>query len=98
MVRKTVGGVKLLTVYHTQESRTAPLKQAQLCNRSNAWLGVGYYFWIDDEFAHYWGRDTKKGKSGRYDIYKAEVCEEQILNATFNEKEYYFFVRSIEKA
>lgn len=45
-----------------------------LCNRANAWLGAGYYFW--DTFienAHWWGKECNSYKDG-YIICKA-VCD-----------------------
>jgi hypothetical protein len=97
MHRNSVGSEFYLQVYHTQESRVKRIAGPIICTRDNAWLGVGYYFWIDEEFAHNWGISSKN-KTGRYDIYLAEISEDKILNATFNEEEYDFFVRSIEKA
>lgn len=33
-----------------------------LCNKNNAWLGEGCYFWEDNiENAHWWGRNYPKG-------------------------------------
>jgi len=58
---------------------------------------MGYYFWVELEFAHNWGSDSKR-KTGFYDIYKANIDENKILNASFNEEEYYFFANQIEKA
>jgi len=97
MLRKNCGTNLYLEVYHTQESRKSKLTSPIICNRADAWLGVGYYFWMDETFAHNWGNDSKK-TTGYYDIYSALIDEEGILNATFDEKEYYFFVKSIEKA
>jgi len=97
MQRTTIQGVNYLIVYHTQEGRPKKLSEPLICKRTDAWLGVGYYFWIDEESAHNWGSSSKRA-TGKYDIYIAELTEENILNATFNETEYYFFVKQIELA
>lgn len=86
-----------LEVFHTQEARSEKLTAPILCTRSNAWLGVGYYFWTDEEFAHNWGKDSKT-RTKFYDIYKVLIDEDKVLNATFNEESYFLFLRSIEKA
>lgn len=97
MIRENIKGKDLLKVFHTQDSTHTKLSSAKKCNRGDAWLGVGYYFWVDEEFAHFWGKDSKK-RYGKYDIYSAHIDEEGFLNATFSEQEYYFFQKSIEKA
>ena len=63
------------TVYQTLEDRGNPDHVENngpfLCNRNNAWLGSGYYFW--DSFienAHWWGCEGAKFKNG-YFICKA---------------------------
>jgi len=96
MQRFVKGGSEYLVCFHTQESRPKRLSEPIICDSEEAWLGIGYYFWIDHEFAHYWGMDMKRA-TGRYDIYKALVNEDMLLNTTFDEKSYYFFVNSIEK-
>ena len=85
--------------YHTQEFRSAqqPLTSPIECRSHEAWLGFGYYFWTEEEFAHYWGKDSKT-KTGQYDIYTAYIGEDNLLNSSFNEEGYYFFKDSIEKA
>lgn len=64
------------TVYQTLEDRdnVDAIEQhgPYLCDNSNAWLGVGYYFW--DTFilnAHWWGKEGAKYANG-YIICKAE--------------------------
>ena len=71
------------------------LDEPILCKK-NAWLGIGYYFWIDEEFAHYWGEDFKKKNTGYYDIYQACLDIENCINTTFDEEGYYFFKEKIE--
>jgi hypothetical protein len=64
----------------------------------NAWLGHGYYFWAEIEFAQYWGEDFKVRNNGFYNIYSANLDIENCINAVFDEKHYYFFQNCIEKA
>lgn len=90
---------KLHTIgYHTQESRLASplLENPVICVASNAWLGVGYYFWTEEEFAHYWGQDSKKA-TGAYDIYTAYLDCDNCLNTVFDEQGYLFFRERIEE-
>ncbi len=74
-------------------SLNAPIK----CKGKNAWLGIGYYFWTEEEFAHYWGQDFKTYNTGYYDIYKAYLYIENCINAVFDEKGYLFFREKIEE-
>jgi hypothetical protein len=89
---------QLIIGYHTQEFREdqQPLTRPIMCVSSSAWLGVGYYFWTDIEFAHYWGQDSKKRRTGFYDIYWAHIEEENLLNACFSEDGYFLFKDSID--
>lgn len=99
MERKTVNNKEYLVGYHTQEFRIeGELDAPILCDFRNAWLGSGYYFWTDIEFAKYWGEDFKKRNTGYYDVYSAEIDVEKCLNAVFNEEHYFFFRSCIEKA
>lgn len=87
--------------YHTQEFRSdeQPLENPIICNAKNAWLGIGYYFWLELEYAHYWGEDFKKGYNrdpGFYSVYKADLDTEYFLDTVFDEEGYNFFKDSIE--
>jgi hypothetical protein len=88
---------KYVIGYHTQEFRVKDeaLNRPMKCTSNSAWLGFGYYFWVHIEFAHYWGKDSKK-RTGQYDIYKAEIEEENLLNMSFSEEGYFFFVDAVE--
>lgn len=50
------------------------------------------------EFAHFWGKDFKKGYSGCYDIYRAKLDFENCINAVFDEEGYFFLRDKIEEA
>jgi len=84
--------------YHTQEYRAnAPLLDKPIrCKGKNAWLGVGYYFWTELEFAHYWGQDFKVS-TGYYDISRVSIDVENCLNTVFDEDCYFFFRKKIEE-
>lgn len=99
MIHRTITkNVKFLTGYHTQEWRhTGVLSEPIPSTPDKAWLGVGYYFWLEEEFAHHWGIDSKIQRTGHYDVYTASIDETNILNASFNEKVYFKFVEAIEK-
>ncbi|OEJ98628.1 hypothetical protein A8C32_05365 [Flavivirga aquatica] len=89
--------------YHTQEYRPdeQPLENPIKCLAKNAWLGIGYYFWTDIQFAHYWGEDFKKNYRkypGYYTIYEAEINTDNFIDTVFDEGGYDFFKENIEKA
>ncbi len=93
----------MITAYHTQEFRPdeEPLESPIKCLAKNAWLGLGYYFWKEVEYAHYWGEDYKKNYKkfpGYYSIYKAEIKIDNFIDTVFNEEGYNFFKENIEKA
>ena len=100
MQRVTTESKEHIIGYHTQEYRcnSAVLEQPIKCRAENAWLGQGYYFWVEIEFAHHWGKDYKIHNTGGYDVYKAHLDTEKCINATFDEKGYYFFKSKIEEA
>lgn len=83
--------------YHTQEHRNDILNNPISCINDNAWLGEGYYFWLEENDALFWGNVSKK-KTGSYDVYVGEIECENVLDTVFNEEQYRFWVRNIEKA
>ncbi len=63
------------TIYQTLEDRDDPEYVENngpfLCNRKNAWLSSGYYFWESyEDNAHWWGA----GYSNGYIVCKAEIA------------------------
>jgi hypothetical protein len=83
-------------MYHTQEKWAKKLTSPIKCVRDNAWLGEGFYFWDDLDFAHQWGKSSKKN-TGEYEIYEAEIDTENVLNTVFNEEHYDFWLKQVEK-
>jgi hypothetical protein len=74
-----------LTVFHTQKSRGKILSEPCKCRRKDAWLGEGYYFWLEEEFAHYWGKDSKiNSRTQYYCIYKAYIDIDTIYRVGTN--------------
>ena len=98
MERVTLKGKTFLVGYHTQEWRPRTLDSAIKCHSFEAWLGIGYYFWTEIEFAHHWGRMFKIEQTGAYDIYRAHLDIDDCINAVFDERGYFFFRKQIEKA
>ena len=86
-----------LTFYHTQENRDTFLDSPIVCIDDNAWLGRAYYFWENEDDAHFWGR-IKKNKTGSYDVYISKIEFDNILDTVFNREEYYFWIKQIDKA
>jgi hypothetical protein len=90
--------------FHTQEFRPdkPQLERPLKCVSVDAWLGFGFYFWVNLDFAKHWGEDFKKNYKGRnngsYDVYQAYIDTSNCINATFDENGYNFFVRCIEVA
>jgi preprotein translocase subunit Sss1 len=90
----------ILEGYHTQGRRNNSLMNFPgLATGNEQWLGDGYYFWQDYEFAEWWGRIKKCGKHPSYDVYKTvlNIDDDTFLDTVFNEKHYRFFVRKIEE-
>lgn len=84
-------------MYHTQEKRNRRLSNPIECKRKDAWLGAGYYFWDEEGDAHSWGRSSKY-KTGAFEVYEADIVGENFLNTVFNEEDYIFFKKQIDKA
>ncbi len=97
MERRTHKDVSCIVGYHTQEWRGDELQSPKKCYRSDAWLGVAYYFWIDLFFTHIWGKQEKTDKTGCYDIYNALIEEGNLLNTVFSEKAYFIFLAKIKE-
>ena len=94
-----IGNRKIVTGYHSQEYRPVELTKPIKCFAKDAWLGPGFYFWVEVIYAHFWGQDFKVfGKSKSYDIYKADLKVENCLNTVFNEEHYLFFKEMVEIA
>ncbi len=90
-----------LEVYHTQERRDTELEFPCLATGNEQWLGDGFYFWQDYEFANWWGQIKKcgsKNKSRQFCIFKCLLSfnEDQIIDTVFDEQDYYNFVTKIE--
>jgi len=89
-----------ITAYHTQEYRLPYLSFPILATGNDQWLGDGFYFWQDYEFAKWWGKE-KKCKKGllQYSIYETElvISEDDFIDTVFNEQDYYEFVKIVEK-
>lgn len=83
-------------MYHTQEKWDERLKKPILCKRDNAWLGIGFYFWKEEIDAFEWGINSKK-RTGKFEIYSAEINCENVLDTVFNEEQYSFWIKQIEK-
>ena len=87
--------------FHAQKSGNALLRHPKKCTYGDAWLGEGYYFWLEEEFAHYWGQDFKvdyRNSHSYYCIYTAYINKTSILDATFSENGYNLFRTSVEEA
>jgi hypothetical protein len=94
-----IGNKTSVKGYHTQECRSTVLNQPLKCVNKKAWRGFGYYFWLEEEYAHYWGQDAKiKNDSESYDIYIADLNIENCINTVFDEEGYVFFIIKIEEA
>jgi len=106
-VRKTdllIGGKKSVVGYHTMECRESILDAPIKCTDRRAWLGFGYYFWLEEIFAKYWGEDFKirknnpKAQADTYDVYTADLNIENCINTVFDEEDYTNFISRIEEA
>lgn len=86
--------------YHTLEDRSNPdhIEEwgPQPCNRKNAWLGDGYYFWDGDIFwAHDWGKNYPKG----YMIFEGEISIDDntydLVGNMLHKKEFWHVIQEL---
>ena len=54
-----IGDKTFVKGYHAQEYRPTELTKPIRCFDKSAWLGLGFYFWLEVIYAHYWGQDKK---------------------------------------
>lgn len=83
-------------MYHTQESWPDRLDKPVLCEREDAWLGEGFYFWEDMLDAEQWGHNSKR-RTGRFEIYESKIIVDDFLDTVFNEEHYRFWINQVEK-
>ena len=97
-----IGNRKTVVGYHTQECRGTELEHPLKCTDRKAWLGFGFYFWLELIYARYWGEDFKirknnpRAKSDSFDVYTADLNIEKCVNTVFDEEDYTNFVEAIE--
>lgn len=88
-----------LIVYHTQEFRPETLSFPVIAEGFEQWLGDGFYFWQDYEFARWWGDEKKCPNPYRqFSIFEATLnfAKEDFIDTVFNEQDYYNFVKVVE--
>jgi len=93
----------MIHVFHTNEHRGNILEKPVFASGNEQWLGEGWYFWQEYEFANAWGEIlcSKKKDLDSYDIYSAMLDiefsqESDTLDTVFNEEHYYFFKSLVE--
>jgi hypothetical protein len=84
-------------MFHTQEKWGVVLTKPIISTNPESWLGSAHYFWYDEDDAHWWGQ-TAKRRRRYYEVYKATIDCENVLDTVFNEAHYKFWVAAIEKA
>jgi hypothetical protein len=96
-----------LEVFHTTEHRGNIRSVPIFAQGDHQWLGDGYYFWQDYEFAEEWGFNRvckkskyKQGELTAFDIYRANLDIEfpsaETIDTVFNEIDYYNFLGRVE--
>ena len=88
-----------IKVFHTQEYKPITLEFPVLAEGFGQWLGDGYYFWQDYEFARWWGESKKCSDTNRqFSIFVAtlEFNQDDFIDTVFNEQDYYSFVKIIK--
>ncbi len=83
--------------YHTQEKREFRLAEPKICTNNTAWLGDAYYFWTEEIDSIQWGHNSKRA-TGSFEIYKAEIDTENVIDTVYNEDHYKNWLQQIEKA
>jgi hypothetical protein len=89
-----------LEVFHTQECRKVTLAFPVIAEGPEQWLGDGFYFWQEYEFASWWGNAKKcPTKYSQYSIFKATLVfdADDFIDTVFNEQDYYHFVSTVER-
>ena len=89
-----------LDVLHSQEFRYPILKFPIPGEGYEQWLGDGYYFWEDLEFAKWWGKTHKINNTHKkYSVFCTQLTfeEDDFIDTVFNEQDYKNFVCKIEK-
>jgi len=84
-------------MYHTQEKWAKKLNAPIPTTKPIAWLGEAVYFWYYEADAVFWGLTAKKRK-GYYEVYKASINCENVLDTVFNESHYNMWIFYVEKA
>ena len=84
-------------MYHTQEKRRDRLTVPRPTINPDAWLGEGLYFWYYEQDAIWWGITAKK-RTGYYEVYKADINCENVLDTVFNEEHYLLWIKYIDAA
>lgn len=84
-------------MYHTQEKWARKLSNPIATTNKHAWLGNAYYFWYSEEDSVFWGITAKKNTS-YYEVYKAQIDCDNVLDTVFNESHYHIWVKNVEKA
>ncbi|MCL4548640.1 MAG: hypothetical protein M1495_08735 [Bacteroidetes bacterium] len=84
--------------YQTVEKRRIRTDSAIYCSKPNAWLGSGYYFWLNENDTLKWGQESDYYRTGYFETYKSEISFDNVLNTVFNENDYNFFLKTIEMA
>lgn len=83
--------------YHADIARNPLLTLASFLpsQPANQWLGPGYYFWEDEGYAEWWGREKKckQTAAGQFLVYKANwfVLKRAFLDTVFNRTDYQEF-------
>lgn len=82
--------------YHTLEDRENPEEVTEKapfpCNRGDAWLSSGYYYWDDDlEQAHRWGK-------GNYIICKSTISLDDIIDLHNKRNDQKYFIELLKIA
>lgn len=91
--------------YHVADKCDIPLGHPTYCKDIHSWLGLGYYFWEDINFADADGILRKKklqeqnnNKDYEYEIYECKLNfdSDKILDLAFNEEDYNAWIEVIE--
>ena len=99
-----IGDKTTVRGYHAMECRETELSRPIKCVDKKAWLGFGYYFWLELIYAKYWGEDFKtrknnpRAKAETYDVYTADLNIANCINTVFCEEDYVYFVKLVETA
>lgn len=97
-----MSGIKVYQTTRKKEAiRLHPMYAPRRPGAGDQWLGEGFYFWQELEFAHFWGKSHVCKNNSQYEIYSAKLLadfknDERFLDLVYDEAAYKRFEKIID--